>query len=127
MSWPDTIEQAAGRHLASIESGAEILAVEPDRYTEDEEQTAFRLAAYAGARAYAEYLRQALEDGSVTDALLVQADLVRTAAHCAGWLSASTARLDREGAMDDLVRQGFFVYHPAVPGRFVAKYRLVPA
>lgn len=123
MSWPDTIEQAAGRILERIERGAELLSVEPDHYTEDEEQTAFRLAAYAGARAYAEYLRQAIEGGSVTDALLAQAELVETGAQCAGWLSASG--VVRAPAMQDLVRQGFFVYHPAVPGRYVACYRLV--
>lgn len=125
MSYPDTLVQAAARILERIEIGAEELSEPPAHFQEDAEHRTFRLAAEAGARAYAEVLRQEIGQARVTGLILDKAELVATAANCAGWLTADGAASYREEARAELIRSGVFVFHPAVPGQYVACDRLV--
>lgn len=125
MIYPDTLEAAAERCADRIEHGADELAAPPEHYDENEEQRAFREAASAGARAYAAALRHRLETEPVTESLLEEADLVDTASHCAGWLGTSGSVIGRDDQIAALQEAGFFVFHPARPGEYVACYRLV--
>lgn len=124
-TYPDTLEQAIDRLIARIDSGAELLAAEPVRFVEDAKHLDFRLAALAGAQAYAELLRGWVTRRPVTQLDLDKAELVATAANCAGWLTAVGAVTGRAAARAELIREGFFVFHPAVPGQYVACDRLV--
>lgn len=125
MTYPDTLVQAASRTLERIEIGAEELSETPTHFEEDAEHRTFRLAALAGARAYAVVLRQEIEQGRVTQLMLDKAELVATSATCAGWLTPGGAARYREEARNELIRSGVFVFHPAVPGQYVACDRLV--
>lgn len=125
MTYPDTAVLAAGQFLDRIEVGAKELSEPPTHFEENAEQRAFRLAAAAGARAYAVVLRQEIEQGRITELVLSKAELVATAATCAGWLTPGGAARYREDARSALIGAGVFVFHPAVPGQYVACDRLV--
>jgi hypothetical protein len=125
MSFPDTIDQAAGRILERIEDGAELLSVPPAHFEENDEHRDFRLKAEAGARAYAKDLRWRVERTTLGQLDLDMAELVATAAQCAGWISSTGAVTGRSAAREALVEGGYLVFHPAVPGQWVACYRLV--
>lgn len=124
MSFPDTMEQAAERALSRIEHGFRILDNPPRHFEEDAEQRAFRLAARDGASAYCRLMDRQIERCILTPLMLEKADLVGTAATCAGWISATGAVVGRGEALQELLTEGFLEFHPAVPGRFVACYRL---
>jgi hypothetical protein len=128
MSYPDTFRQAAERVLDRIEDGAEELASPPTHFEENDEHRGFRLKAEAGARAFVEDLRARLS-GTTKRRLeqldLDMADLVATAAQCAGWISVTGAVTGRSAARDALEEEGYLRFYPAVPGEWVACYRLV--
>lgn len=124
MIYPDTID-VAEQIVESLDAATADLAKAPEHYTENDEQRSFRLAAVAGARAYAAHLRSLIEQNQVTEVTLEQADLVATAASCAGWLGTSGAVIGRDDTAARLQQDGFFVFHPARPGEYVACYRLV--
>lgn len=123
--YPDTLQAAAGRIHERILRAADGLFVEPLHDEEDGEQRGRREAAERGARAYAELLQEIIDDGAVTNAHLEQAELVATAAECAGWIGVNGAVTGRETAMRQLIAGGYFAFCPAVPGRHLACYRLV--
>jgi hypothetical protein len=133
VTYPDTAVLAAGRLLERIEAGAEQLSETPTHFEEDAEHRKFRLAAAAGARAYAVVLRHEIEQGRITEfeqgriteLMLDKAELVATSATYAGWLTPSGSAHYREQARKELISSGVFVFHPAVPGRYVACDRLV--
>lgn len=125
MTYPDTFVQAAGRMLQRIERGGNQLASPPTHFEEDDEQRDFRLAAQAGAVAYAQMLAKKIDDGwMITDLDLQKAELVAITTECAGWITPTGAPFSREEAIKELVAGGFLVLHPKVPGRYVACYRL---
>jgi hypothetical protein len=126
MSYPDTRIAAATRILDRIRRGGDVMAEEALEVGEDAERRRFRLAAEQGARAYASLLETQIVDNSVTDLTLQMAELVARATECAGWLSTTTVQGDgREEAMRRLIAAGFFARYEAVPGEWVACYRLV--
>lgn len=125
-SYPDTLRAAASRIHARILAAADNLPVEaPPLLEEGDEQRIYREAAERGARAYAELLQEIIDDGAVTNAHLEQAELVATAAECAGWIGVNGAVTGRETAMRLLIAGGYFALYDAVPGRYMACYRLV--
>lgn len=125
MTYPDTLEQAAGRLLQRIERGCVSLGAPPTHFEEDDEHRTFRLAAVDGALAYAALLAEQIEQGQVTELGLEMAELVATTAERAGWVSATGAVTGRGEARERLEREGFLAFYPPVPGQWVACYRLV--
>lgn len=129
MTYPDTIEAGARRLslLKLVLEGAEVLAEEAAELATDPERQDFRRAAEAGARHYAKALQADIDACRIDEGLTRKANLVARAAGCAGWLSASGMSGDSQSqlAMRDLVAEGVFAFYPAVPGQWVACYRLV--
>lgn len=124
MTYPDTFELAAGRMLQRIIRGGLQLASPPTHFEEDAEQRDFRLAAQAGAVAYAKVLTEKIDDGRVTDLDLQKAELIALTTEGAGWITPTGAPLGREEAIKDLVAEGSLVFYLKVPGRYAACYRL---
>lgn len=123
MAYPDTAVREAQRLLERIQRGPVTMAADAP----PGENREHRLAAAAGAYAYADRLASDIERGRVDEPYLRRAALVARAAECAGWLSADPVRDDRQtdASMGSLIDVGVFAFHPAVPGKYVACYRLV--
>jgi hypothetical protein len=128
MTYLDTAEaETSARHLlAQIRMNITVLAEEAAEL-DDDERRSFRLDAAAGGRRYAGGLQADIESGRVDEHTLRKADLVARAAGCAGWLSASGMGGTSQGrlVLSALIEEGVFAFYPAVPGQWVACYRLV--
>lgn len=126
MSYPDTTAQAADRVLARIRRGADVLVTEANQLTGPllEERRKFLLIAIAGASRYVEILTAEIAEGPVTMDLVQRAEVVATATECSGWLGAGGYDGSHRAAMRHLIGQGVFDFYPAVPGKWLACYRL---
>jgi hypothetical protein len=125
MTYLDTAEAEARHLLERIRENITILAEEAATLDDDEERRGFLLDAEGGARRYADDLQADIEGGRTDERALRKAALVALAAGCAGWLTASGMSGDNQPLMRALTEEGVFAFYPAVPGRWVACYRLV--
>lgn len=124
MGYLPTLKACAEDELTRIRLGAAMLTSDAEHLGCDIERRDFRLAAAAGARAYAGLLEKAIKDNDIDVDVLNQADLVSRAAQCKGWLSARSVDAVNAAEMRSLTKLGIFAYFPEGNG-WAACYRLV--
>lgn len=123
-TYPDTRQLSANRIRERILRDADSLARQAGQADDDTRRRHLQ-AAERGARTYAAFLRQALDEDVVTWLMQEEAELVAAAARCEGWLMTTGAVLGCEAEMTRLMNAGYFVLDPNGAGVNQACYRLV--
>lgn len=120
---PDTRADVAQRYADRIRSGIPRMLQEHQEREREADAKIYMALAERGAQAYLEHLEHLIATGQVDQLDVDQARLVATAVSCAGWLGATIE--SPTAAVRALVNEGYFEFFPAVPGRWLACYRLV--